>query len=221
VWSGGETPTLKDIILPDASLLSGSAVGMALDHYLMRPDKIEDGDRIIFLESNGIHANGLTLARKIAAELPDGYLTKLPNGSIYGEELLKPTPIYVPVVYEIFKFAQRAHYAVNITGHGWRKLMRAPIEATYIIETMPELQPIFTFLQTHAQMNTHDAYGTFNMGAGFALYVAPENAELIISIAATAGIKAYDAGYIQKPGTRSVFIKPYGIEFAGSTLNIR
>ena len=54
-------------------------------------DKLTSGDRILLVESTGIHANGLTLARSIADQLQHGYATELSDGSMYGEALLTPT----------------------------------------------------------------------------------------------------------------------------------
>jgi phosphoribosylformylglycinamidine cyclo-ligase len=99
VWGGGETPTLKDIVNPDTIDLGGSAVGIIKPKKrLVLGDKLTSGDVILLIESSGIHANGLTLARSIASKLPQGYATKLDNGQIYGEALLAPTYIYAKLV---------------------------------------------------------------------------------------------------------------------------
>src|SRR3990167_800714 len=122
VWSGGETPTLPDIIMPGAALLSGSALGIIRPKVSrIDPKNICHGDRIVILLSSGIHANGLTLCRRIAAKLPDGYAAPLSDGQMYGEALLAPTYIYVPVIRDLLAQGAPIHYAVNITGHGWRK----------------------------------------------------------------------------------------------------
>lgn len=123
IWSGGETPTLKDIIYPDASLLSGSAFGKFKTN--INPIRIKKGDAIVILESSGIHANGLTLARRIAEKIPKGYETLMSDGRMYGEALLDPTHIYCDFIETCADNGVDIHYAVNITGHGWRKLMRA------------------------------------------------------------------------------------------------
>ncbi len=110
-WGGGETPTLKDIVYPEAVVLSGSAVGVVKPKSrLISGANLRHGDAIVLLGSSGIHANGLTLAREIAKKLPEGYLTKLSDGRFYGEALLDPTVIYVPVVEECFKEGVELHY---------------------------------------------------------------------------------------------------------------
>ncbi len=118
-------------------------------------EKICHGDMIVLLESSGIHANGLTLARKIAQKwaTPDnpfaGYLKVLPTGRTYGEALLDPTHIYVGFVEDCLNDGIDIHYAVNVTGHGWRKFMRATQPFTYVIDKLPEQHSVLDFIQEH------------------------------------------------------------------------
>ncbi len=221
VWGGGETPALKGIINPEGAVLSGSAIGIIKPKSrLITPDKIRRGDVIVLIESSGIHANGLTLARKIADKLPEGYLTKLSGGRAYGDVLLDPTHIYVGLVEDCLNAGIDIHYAVNITGHGWRKLMRANQPFRYVIETLPTQLPIFDFIQKHGPVEDLEAYGNFNMGAGFALYVSENQAAQVIGITKKLGLRAFVAGHIET-GNKSVVIKPKGIEYAGDTLAVR
>src|SRR3990167_6601336 len=116
VWGGGETPTLKGVVVPEAIVLSGSAMGLVKPkERLITADNIQQGDVIVLIESSGIHANGLTMARKIADKLPDGYMTRLGDGRTYRETLLDPTHIYVALVEDCLNRGVSIHYAVNIT----------------------------------------------------------------------------------------------------------
>jgi phosphoribosylformylglycinamidine cyclo-ligase len=221
-WGGGETPTLKDIILPGTVVLSGSAMGVIRPKTrLITPFGIEHNDAIVLLESSGIHANGLTLARKIANKLPDGYLTKLADGRTYGETLLDPTHIYVGFVEDCLKAGVDIHYAVNITGHGWRKLMRATEDFTYIIEELPKELPIFPFLQDHGPISDKEAFGNLNMGAGFALYVRAVDVDKVLNLARTYPFGAMEAGCIRMGLERKVVIKPKFLTFKGESLGVR
>ena len=226
-WDGGETPTLKDIVAPGTVVLSGSAIGIVKPKsHLINPDCIQHNDEIILINSSGIHANGLTLARKIADKLPDGYLTKLPGGRTYGETLLAPTDIYVPLIEDCLKHGVNIHYAVNITGHGWCKLMRAKQPFAYIIEHLPEQLPIFDFIQKHGPVNDSEAYGNFNMGAGFALYVPKTEVRKVWEVLEDYKHPAYRfgacyAGHIERSDEKKVVIKPKGLEYSGATLGVR
>ncbi len=220
-WGGGETPTLKGIIMPETAVLSGSAIGIIQPKERLVKINIKDGDAIVFIESSGIHANGLTMARKIADKLPHGYLTKLDDGRTYGETLLDPTHIYVSLVEDCLNCNVDIHYMVNITGHGWRKLMRATQPFAYIIELLPKQLPIFDFLQKHGPVDNREAYGNFNMGAGFALYVPKSDVKKIEKIAKSLGFNAFCAGHIERCDTKKVIIKPKNIEYLGITLGVR
>jgi phosphoribosylformylglycinamidine cyclo-ligase len=222
VWGGGETPTLTG--LPFA-VISGSAMGIVKPKSrLIDPVKIQHGDAIVLLESSGIHANVLTLAREIASKLPHGYLTELPDGRTYGETLLDPTYIYVPFVEDCLNAGVDIHYAVNITGHGWRKLMRAKEPFAYVIEMLPKQLPIFDFIQEHGPVDNREAYGNLNMGAGFALYVPEKDIELIAEIMRSydfPGFRGMRAGHIEKSAEKKVVIRPLDLEYRGSTLGVR
>jgi len=222
VWGGGETPTLKGVVDPDAVVLSGSAVGIVKPKSrLIDAANIRHGDAIVIICSSGIHANGLTLARQIAGKLPNGYLTKLSDGRMYGEALLDPTIIYVPLVEDCFKEGVEIHYAVNITGHGWRKLMRATQPFAYIIEHIPVPHPVFSFIQKHGPVDDREAYANLNMGAGFALYVREGDVAKLLAVARSLGMSALWAGTIEASKVKRVIIHPLGLEYLGSTLGVR
>ncbi|MFA5820502.1 MAG: AIR synthase-related protein [Candidatus Gracilibacteria bacterium] len=222
VWSGGETPTLKGIIDPKTVLLGGSAIGIIQKKSQLIKGDIRNNDAIILLESSGIHTNGATLAREIAAKLPAGYKTKTSGGRMFGEALLAPSIIYVPVIRDCLKANIRLHYAVHITGHGWRKLMRLKKPFVYTIEKLLPPKPIFGFIQKYSGLSEKEMYATFNMGAGFAIFAAKKDAARIINICRKHKIKAIKAGQVKKKGNqKKVIIKPLNIEFPAESLAVR
>jgi len=222
VWGGGETPTLRGVIVPEAIVLSGSAMGIVKPKdRLITANNIQHGDAIVLIESSGIHANGLTMARKIADKLPDGYMTRLDDGRTYGETLLDPTHIYVALVEDCLNRGVSIHYTVNVTGHGWRKLMRATQSFAYIVERLPKQLPVFGFLQKHGPVDDMEAYGNFNMGAGFALYVSEADADVVLEVATLHKLGALRAGYIERSDDKKVMIEPKGLEYSGATLRVR
>lgn len=221
VWGGGETPTLKSIIEPDTIDLSGAAIGIIKPkERLTLGDKLKPEDAIILIESSGIHANGLTLARKIAESLPQGFSTLLPSGKTFGEALLAPTPIYVGLQRAMFENEVDIHYMANITGHGWRKLMRAREEFTYRMRAMPFPQEEFLLMQEVGRISPEEMYATFNMGAGFAFFIPEKEAGRTQEIALKEGFKSWNAGIVED-GPKRVIIEPLEIVFTGETLQIR
>jgi phosphoribosylformylglycinamidine cyclo-ligase len=202
-------------------VLGGSALGLiSPSENTLHGDRLEPGDQILIAPASGIHANGLSLARKIASELPQGYQTLISDGRTYGEALLDPTPQYAPLIENLQTANVPLHYAAHITGHGWRKIMRASRELSYIIRSIPAVPPVLTFLAEKADLSSEEAYGTLNMGAGFALYLPSSAVDAAISVGKKSGFELLHAGEVQA-GPQRVVIEPLGITFEGDSLQVR
>ncbi|MFN0060455.1 MAG: AIR synthase-related protein [Planctomycetota bacterium] len=222
VWGGGETPALKGLVEPHAIVLAGSALGRIAPKRRRIVGDVRDGDAIVMLESSGVHTNGLTLCRALAARLPDGYRTPIPDGRSFGEALLDASVIYVKFVAACQAADLSIHYAAHMTGHGWRKLMRLAEPFVYRITELREPPPIFRFLLASGPMETREAYATFNMGAGFAAFVAASDAARCVRLAADHGYRAWIAGCVKRAGQRkAVDLVPLGICFEADTLALR
>src|SRR5690606_1684234 len=149
---------------------------------------------------------------------PEGYLTPC-GDTTYGEALLAPSAIYASFVAKLQEAGIPLHYAVHVTGHGWRKLMRLDLPLVYRIERLPPVLPVFDFIAAHASMDADAMYGTFNMGVGCAVYVPAGHAAETVRIAHAAGHAAWDAGTVRDEGGRkAVEIVPNGVTFGGDSL---
>ena len=224
VWGGGETPTLGGVVNPETIVLAGSAVGRIAPKSLRIVGNVRDGDAIIFLASSGVQTNGLSLCRKIAARLPEGYLTPIGHGDArrYGEALLAPSVIYVAFVRECQQRGIALPYLAHVTGHGWRKLMRLEEPFVYEITSPRPAPPLFEFLMEAGPIERREAYATFNMGVGFAAYVSPAQVEPALAAARATGYDAWVAGRVRKDGDRkAVTVPSLGITFDADTLQLR
>ena len=87
VWGGGETPTLRGVVKPEAIVLAGSAIGRIAPKSQRITGAVREGDAIVFLASSGVQTNGLSLCRKIADQLRQGYQTPIGHGDprTFGE----------------------------------------------------------------------------------------------------------------------------------------
>jgi len=219
-WGGGESPALPGLVTPGGLELAGSSVGVVPDGggAILGAD-IEPGDRIVLLASSGLHANGASLARAVAAELPDGYSTLLPSGRTLGEALLDPSLIYAKFLRALYAGGVTPKFLNGITGHGLMKLMRAPKRVRYVIEALPEVPEVLIFLAEARNMMPTEAYATLNMGSGYAAVVRPEDAAEAVRLANEAGYTAIDAGYVEA-GPRSVHIPHLGIEYVDDDLQL-
>jgi phosphoribosylformylglycinamidine cyclo-ligase len=220
-WGGGETPALAGIVEAGRIDLAASCTGLVKPKQrLSLGDALGPGDAIVLLASTGIHANGLSLARKLAERLPEGYLTEIAPGLSYGAALLAPTALYSPVTEALWAAGLPVHYAANITGHGWRKLLRHPKVLSYRIHTLPPVPPVLRFIQQQAGQDDAEAYGTLNMGAGFALFVAAGDAARAVEVARACGVAAWHAGSVHE-GEKELVIEPLAVRFAGAELQLR
>jgi phosphoribosylformylglycinamidine cyclo-ligase len=233
-WGGGESPSLVDLLAPAEIELAGSALGFVPPPgEPLLGEALAPGDEIVLLASSGLHANGASLARRIAARLPRGLLTELPDGTSFGEALLAPSVLYVELLRRLLaETGMRAEgtclpasadgqvqltYLSHITGHGLLKLMRPQRELTYRIRALPPAPPVLAFLAAQAELDAAAAHSTLNMGAGFAVYCRPGGGARVVEVAHELGLGALLAGAVEE-GPRQVILEPVGVTFAGDQL---
>jgi phosphoribosylformylglycinamidine cyclo-ligase len=229
VWGGGESPSLPGMLAEQDIELAGAAVGaLPAGRAAILGERLAAGDEIVLLASNGLHANGASLARLVADRLPDGYATLLPDargqsdsrsGVTLGEALLAPSLMYVPLIAALSETDVELTYISHVTGHGLLKLMRPVKQLTYRIERLPEVPPVLSFLVEQTGMDTQAAFSTFNMGCGYALYCAPGDSEKIVATAKRLGLSAMLAGHVEE-GPRQVVLEPVDVRFAGDQLEL-
>ena len=220
VWGGGESPTLPGMLSEQDIELAGAAVGALPEGVspILGADLV-DGDEIVLVRSSGLHANGASLARLLAERLPEGFATPLPGGGSFGEALLDPTVMYVGLVAELLRQRIGVRYLSHVTGHGLLKLMRPSASFTYRITALPHVPPVLAFIVSEAGMGAAEAYSTFNMGAGFAVYCARGQADAVLAAAAGLGLDAMLAGRVEE-GPRRVVLEPLGVSYDGSQLEL-
>ena len=201
---GGEMATLPDII--KGFDLAGTALGIKQAGTLIDGSKIEVGDSIIGLESNGIHSNGFTLARKVLFS-KYGISHVLNSNISLGDELLKPTRIYTKEILAVIDKMDVKGIA-HITGSGFKKLLRLG-ENGYQITKIPNLMEIFSLIQKEGNIPWKEMFTTFNMGIGMIIVVNPESVESTLTILKESS-EAWVIGKIIKE--KKVVIDPYNIE---------
>ena len=121
---------------------------------------------------------------------------------------------------DVFEAGIDVHYLVNVAGRGWCKLMRARRELRYVVGRLPVVSPLFRFLMDQGGLSPEEAYGNLNMGAGFALFVSPDDAPNVVEVAGRHGIGAWVAGRVEA-GPRELVLEPLGITFTGESLAVR
>ncbi len=177
---GGETTILPEIV--KGFDLAGTCLGYVEKTKIITGKDIALGDSIIGLRSSGIHSNGLTLARKIVKSKKLTYKHNFPGTKIkIGEELLKPTRIYVKEVQNVIeKFEVKG--MAHITGGGLRNLPRLKRNVEFRITSPLKPHEIFKQLQKLGNVKDKEMYQTFNMGMGFAIIANKGEAEGILKL---------------------------------------
>lgn len=197
---GGETAEMPGMYSPSDYDVAGFAVGAAEKQKLITGDGIRPGDAIIGLASNGIHSNGFSLVRKVLLEDSGMDLgSTVPElGCKLGEELLKPTRIYVkPILSALQKFSIKG--MAHITGGGFYENLPRMMPEGLGIEISRgtwEVPPVFRLIQSKGKLEETDMYHVFNMGIGMAAAVPPEEAEELVSQFRLAGEKAAIIGTV-------------------------
>jgi phosphoribosylformylglycinamidine cyclo-ligase len=192
--SGGETAQLKDIV--NGFDLVGMAVGRVDLDKVMSGKSVAAGDVVIGVRSNGVHSNGFSLARRAFFENQSYRLEHRFDelGTTLGEELLRPTHIYVPEALEILEKVKGVKALINITSDGLLNLTRVEAEVGFEIDHLIEPQPIFPLIQRFADVAISEMFEVFNMGIGFCYVVDPAAADLTLSILQQHGRQAQPIG---------------------------
>jgi phosphoribosylformylglycinamidine cyclo-ligase len=215
-WGGGESPALPGMLTGAGIELGGSALALVPEgREPVFGDQIQPGDRIVVLPSSGLHTNGSSLARRVAADLPDGLRTKLPSGREFGAALLDPSVLYPAFVRGLLSSEVHPRFLNPITGHGLLKMMRASTNVRYVIEQVPEVPEVLEFLAAQTGMAPAESYATLNMGFGYVAVVKADDADETVAIARENGYEAFVGGEVVA-GDRSVSVPSLGIEYKGS-----
>lgn len=199
---GGETAEMPGFYAEGEFDMAGFAVGVVEKESIITGKDIKEGDVLIGLPSSGLHSNGFSLARKVIFEKAgcgiDSYIGSL--GTSIGEELLKPTRIYVKTVLKLMEKVNIKGIA-HITGGGFYdnipRILPEGLGAVVRKGSWP-VQPIFSFLNDAGEIEEMEMYRTFNMGIGLVIAVSPEDAPIILTLLDNMREKAYIIGNIVK-----------------------
>jgi len=219
-WGGGESPSLPGLVAAQDIELAGAAVGaLPAGRSAILGEELRAGDEIVLVASSGLHANGASLARLLVERLPDGYMTMLPSGRALGDALLDPSLMYVPLVQALLESDLGVSYLSHVTGHGLLKLMRPAKALSYRISRLPPVPEVLAFLVDRAGLDMHQAYSTFNMGSGYAIYCSVGAGLDVAELARKLGFQAFLAGSVEA-GVRQVIVEPIGVHYVGEELDL-
>lgn len=174
---------------------------------------IRPGDAVIGMASNGIHANGLTLARSIllGGDAHETFGVMLPEcGRTIGEELLRRTHVYVPEVTAMLRAGVDVRGLAHISGDGLLNLLRLDAEVEYRLDALPAPQPVFEAIRREGNVALEEMYRVYNMGVGFCAIVPAPSADEALAAVASVGGDASVIGTVRE-GRRRVVLPEQGL----------
>jgi len=200
---GGETAEMPGVYADGEIDLVGAIVGVVDFDRKLPQGKIQNGDLLIGIASNGLHTNGFSLARKALFEAK-GYSVhdQVPGlDSTIGEELLRPHRCYYRSVYPLISETDSVLGIAHITGGGLYenlpRVMPSPVRAIVERRSWTPL-PIFRMIQEAGNVPDVDMFRTFNMGIGMVLFVQKDAAPAVLQRLHNAGEMAAVIGELQR-----------------------
>ena len=173
--------------------IAGTCVGILEGRAPVTGAAIEPGDVVLGLPSDGIHANGMTLARHVLGEDVGRELPEC--GTTVGDELLRPTHIYVPEVLALLRSGIDVRGLAHISGDGLLNLMRLAAPVGYRLDGVWDVPPIFDVIAREGGIETAEMFRVFNMGIGFCAVVPEGSAQAAVDVVAAAGGRALMIGH--------------------------
>jgi len=210
---GGETAVVPDMV--HGVDLGATAMGFFPDGRApIHGSAIRPGDVVVGIPSNGLHANGFTLVRRLLDDSGVDLRAPRPGGRYaIGRELLAPTRIYsrgADAVADDPGVRGLAH----LSGGGVRNLIRLRPGVSFILDRWPAVPALFRWLQALGSISDSEMFQTFNMGIGFAIIVRPARLEAVERGLARAGVHdAIRIGHVGR-GT-GVAVPEFGLRYEG------
>jgi phosphoribosylformylglycinamidine cyclo-ligase len=204
---GGETAEMPGVYTPPDYDLAGFIVGYVDEDAILGPSRVRDGDVLVGLESNGLHTNGYSLARRIVTER----MALRPDDPFPGDG--RPTSEVLLAVHRSYLSALkpvlgRVRAMAHITGGGLPgNLNRAlPASLDAVVETGSWNVPnLFVQLERAGGVERSEMFRTFNMGVGMVVIAGESDVSAVIDAAMAQSVRAWRLGAV-RPGTGQVLL---------------
>mgnify|MGYP004653942007 FL=1 len=202
---GGETSIQPLVVDSGVYVLTSSIVGIVEKSKVIDGSKIEDGDVVLAIASNGLHSNGYSLVRLLMEKMPQIKLDKI-DGLTFIEQIMKPHTPYYKAIKELFS-EDIIHGMAHITGGGIEgnlcRIIPDGLSAKIDLSKLQVLN-IFKYIRNNGNISDEEMLHTFNCGVGFNVVVSQKHKDTVIN-----HIKkyhnCYEMGKIEKGDAKIVF----------------
>ena len=202
---GGETSIQPLVVDSGVYVLTSSIVGIVEKSKVIDGSKIEDGDVVLAIASNGLHSNGYSLVRLLMEKMPQIKLDKI-DGLTFIEQIMKPHTPYYKAIKELFS-EDIIHGMAHITGGGIEgnlcRIIPDGLSAKIDLSKLQVLN-IFKYIRNNGNISDEEMLHTFNCGVGFNVVVSQKYKDTVIN-----HIKkyynCYEIGKIEKGNAKIVF----------------
>ncbi len=200
---GGETAEMPGVYLDGEIDIVGAIVGVVDEERRLPRNKMQPGDAVVGLASNGLHTNGFSLARRALFEVGSLAVSdEVPGlGTTIGEELLRPHRCYFSSIHPLINENLGIHALAHVTGGGLHdnlvRVMAADVQAIIHRRAWTPL-PIFKLIQEAGSVPETEMYQVFNMGIGMVLFVDKDFAPAVVQRLNQAGEMAAIIGEISR-----------------------
>lgn len=202
---GGETSIQPLVVDSGVYVLTSSIVGIVEKSKVIDGSKIEDGDVVLAIASNGLHSNGYSLVRLLMEKMPQIKLDKI-DGLTFIEQIMKPHTPYYKAIKELFS-EDIIHGMAHITGGGIEgnlcRIIPDGLNAKIDLSKLQVLN-IFKYIRNNGNISDEEMLHTFNCGVGFNVVVSQKHKDTVIN-----HIKkyhnCYEMGKIEKGDAKIVF----------------
>jgi phosphoribosylformylglycinamidine cyclo-ligase len=198
---GGETAEMPGMYAPGDYDLAGFCVGAVERGEALTGDRVAAGDVILGVASSGLHSNGFSLVRRLAAD--KGWKLDRPAlfdpGRLLIDALLEPTRIYVRPLLPAIR-AGKVRALAHVTGGGLLenipRVLPPGLHARIDAGAWP--QPgLMAFLQAHGNIEPGELARTFNCGIGMALIVSRADVNNVTQALENAGEEIFEIGHVE------------------------
>ena len=204
VLTGGETSVQPGVIAAGEYVLSAALVGVVEKSRIIDGSRIEAGDAVLAVASNGLHTNGYTLIRRLL-QMEPGLGDRDVEGETFLEVIMRPHQCYYLAVKDLFTHPGLKGLA-HITGGGLQdnlnRILPASLDAVVDLARLRP-QEVFRVIRRAGKVADAEMLRTFNMGVGLAAVVSPGAQEEVISHLQGKGCGCFAIGRVVE-GSKSV-----------------